>query len=101
MDSSPGVGWEVGGVVDGGVLFFEVDGASGAFFSFPLLFHFYGQSALPFTVRGSSCISLGVGVLLREGELSMLCFGLPFLFQFSHCFSLLEWLLRHKGKKYK
>ena len=64
---------------------FEVDGGfSGAFSSyFFRIVAFHGQSVLPFTVRGSFGFSLGMGVLLREGEMSMFYFGHHFIFLFS------------------
>ena len=70
MDSPPGVGWGVGGLVL--LLFsngFEVDGGFWGFFllAFLLFLSFHGQAVLLFTVRGSPGISLGDGGSSERG----------------------------------
>ena len=72
-------------------------GLSSALSSF---FLFMGNLLLYSRLEGVLVFPVGWGSSERGG-MSMFYFGHHFFFLFSRCFSLLEWLLTHKGKKYK
>ncbi len=69
---------------------FEVDGGFWGLSSAFSSFSFFIGNLLFYSRLEGSCFFLGVGVLLREGELSMLYFGHHFFFLFSRVASSLH-----------